>query len=557
MAKKGIDVSYANSFIDWCQVKQSEIDFAILRSTFGSESPSQVDNQYKNNADGCVRYGIPFGIYHFAYFIDEKTARDEADFAIKKANEYRDYVKFIALDVEEDSERYAKSIGANPNWTNCAIAFLEKVKAAGYTPVIYTNQSWMNYQYDWSRLSKYKLWYAAPGAISPKYDCSIWQYSWNGQVNGMTGAVDMDYLYDDDLLFSTNTKTDTNVKDSNNNANNNTNYDINDIEKFLKQAGTYVGQTGYGVCIEKLKLGFIVDWCAFAVSSIMNDCGFIGKYIKAIEGGAGTIPRYSDGIYGEWFKKGSKAPQAGDLFFMRYADYPSQDKYFCDHVGIVEKVEGNAIITLEGNVDGISGNWAETSTFKRKTRYLSDYTVYAFYRPYWNNNKSTSNDKQKDNQPIDNKPTENNTNDITNVSQISSSKIVDFKVKIASTDGVNIRNGASTTYKILGAISYDTTVNITRQTSGGGYTWGLTNYNGITGWIALDYTTKVSDSIVLNVGDKVKVKQGAVVYGTNQSLGNFVYNTKFTVMEVSGSRIVIGINGIITTAIDKKYLTKV
>ena len=164
---------------------------------------------------------------------------------------------------------------------------------------------------------------------------------------------------------------------------------MSDKEKFLQQAKTYIGQTGYGVCIQKLKIGFVCDWCAFSVSAIMQDCGFIGKYIKAIEGGAGTIPRYSDGKYGDWFKKGTKGPQAGDLFFMRYADYPYQDKYFCDHIGIVESVNGNTITTLEGNVDGYGSDWAGTSSFKQKTRYLTDGTVYAFYRPYWKDEEKT------------------------------------------------------------------------------------------------------------------------------------------------------------------------
>ena len=167
---------------------------------------------------------------------------------------------------------------------------------------------------------------------------------------------------------------------------------MTDREKFLNQARTYVGKDGEYVCIEKLRLGFICDWCAFSVSSIMNDCGFIGKYIKEIEGGAGTIPRYSDGKYGDWFKKGTKAPQAGDLFFLRYADYPYQDKYFCDHIGIVESVNDNTITTLEGNVDGWGTDWAGTSTFKRKTRYLSDGTVYAFYRPFWQEDDKPEND---------------------------------------------------------------------------------------------------------------------------------------------------------------------
>lgn len=198
--KKGIDVSYANGRIDWNSVS---VDFAILRSSFGSDLPSQIDGFFYQNANGCVKNNIPFGTYHFAYFIDEKTARDEADFTIRLANEYKKHVKFIALDIEEDTERYAKQMGANPNWTNCAIAFLEKVKAAGYTPVIYSNQSWLTSKLDWPRVKKYKLWYAAPGASSPAYTSAIWQYSWSGKVNGISGDVDMNYLYDESLFGNT------------------------------------------------------------------------------------------------------------------------------------------------------------------------------------------------------------------------------------------------------------------------------------------------------------------------------------------------------------------
>lgn len=156
---------------------------------------------------------------------------------------------------------------------------------------------------------------------------------------------------------------------------------MTDKEKFLKVATEYIGHNGYYVCCKKLKLGFVYDWCAFLVSSVMNDCGFIGKYIKSIEGGAGSIPRYSDGKYGTWFHAGAKAPQPGDLFFLRYGNYPTQDKYFCDHVGIVISVSDTMITTIEGNVDGVSGNWAATSTCKQKHRAIN--SVYAFYRPQW------------------------------------------------------------------------------------------------------------------------------------------------------------------------------
>lgn len=266
---------------------------------------------------------------------------------------------------------------------------------------------------------------------------------------------------------------------------------MTDREKFLSQAKTYIGQTGYGVCIQKLKIGFIVDWCAFSVSAIMNDCDFVGKYIKAIEGGAGTIPRYSDGKYGDWFKKGTRAPQAGDLFFLRYADYPYQDKYFCDHVGIVESVNGNVITTLEGNVDGVSGNWAATSTFKRKTRYLNDYTVYAFYRPRWSDN-STSDTTDKQESVTPSKPSAP-TNEVYNA---DSAAKVNYTVKVTASDGLNLRVGPATSYSKIGAVPCGEKLTITRQTSGGGYSWGLTVYGSKNGWVALNYTQKVTDKTI-------------------------------------------------------------
>ena len=253
---------------------------------------------------------------------------------------------------------------------------------------------------------------------------------------------------------------------------------MTDREKFLSKAKEYIGKNGNYVCNTKLHLGYITHWCAYAVSAIMQDCGFIGKYIKAVVGGAGTVPRYSvPAKLGEWFRKGTKEPQAGDLFFLRYNIYPSEDKYFCDHIGIVEAVNGNIITTLEGNVDGNNNSiWEQTSTFKCKTRYINDYSMYAFYRPFWKSEaKTTSTDTQKK----------------TEIYDVNSSAKVNYFVKVTCSDGLNIRQGASTKRNILGTVSENEILKITSQTSGSGYTWGLTEYDGIKGWIALNYTEKI------------------------------------------------------------------
>ena len=76
--------------------------------------------------------------------------------------------------------------------------------------------------------------------------------------------------------------------------------------------------------------------------------------------------------------------------------------------------------------------------------------------------------------------------------QINSSAKVDFAVKVTASNGLNIRQGAGTKYKVLGAVPENTVLKVTRQTSGNGYKWGLVTYGYVTGWIALDYTDKVT-----------------------------------------------------------------
>lgn len=90
-----------------------------------------------------------------------------------------------------------------------------------------------------------------------------------------------------------------------------------------------------------------VDWCACFVSWCANECGYID---------AGVIPKFAscaDGV--AWFQgrgawqDNTYTPNPGDLIFFDWDDEGSGQDGSPDHVGIVEKVEGNAIYTAEGN----------------------------------------------------------------------------------------------------------------------------------------------------------------------------------------------------------------
>lgn len=83
---------------------------------------------------------------------------------------------------------------------------------------------------------------------------------------------------------------------------------------------------------------------------------------------------------------------------------------------------------------------------------------------------------------------------------------------------------------------------------------GWMNESDIKAYTASNSTT-ASGSTSFKVGDKVKVKKGAKDYN-GVSLASFVYSTTYQILEISGDRIVIGLNGQVTCAIKSSNLYK-
>lgn len=63
-------------------------------------------------------------------------------------------------------------------------------------------------------------------------------------------------------------------------------------------------------------------------------------------------------------------------------------------------------------------------------------------------------------------------------------------------DYLKMRSGAGTSYSSITFVPNNVTLNVTKVSTAGGYTWGYTSYNGKTGWVALDFCTFVSSSTV-------------------------------------------------------------
>lgn len=100
---KGIDVSYHNGTIDWKRVKQSEVEYAIIRCGYGTNDKSQDDKKWEENVKGCTDNNIPYGVYLYSYADTVEKASSEADHAIRLLQGKK--LKYpVYYDLEEDQQ---------------------------------------------------------------------------------------------------------------------------------------------------------------------------------------------------------------------------------------------------------------------------------------------------------------------------------------------------------------------------------------------------------------------------------------------------------------------
>lgn len=191
---KGIDVSYAQGSIDWKKVKESGVEFAMLRASRGplsSTRPASEDTMFKRNITEATAAGINVGVYHYLYAHTVAEAKQEAKFFIKTISPYK-ITYPVVLDVEEQSQA---NLGKQA-LTKIVKAFLDEVSAAGYYAMLYSNKSWLTTYLDMSKLSGYEVWLAQWNTV-PTYsgDFGMWQYTCKGIVSGIDGYVDLNLSY--------------------------------------------------------------------------------------------------------------------------------------------------------------------------------------------------------------------------------------------------------------------------------------------------------------------------------------------------------------------------
>ena len=195
--KIGIDVSKWNKTIDWEDVKDAGVEFAIIRCGYrGASSGALVlDPMYERNIKGAIDADIPVCVYFFTQAVDEVEAVEEASMVISLIENYDvDYPVFLDSESAGGSGR-ADWLEADER-TKVHKAFLETISAAGYETGVYGSRNWLNEQVNMKDLSDYKTWLAEYAEV-PQYDAyyHMWQYTSKGTVDGIDTDVDLNLCY--------------------------------------------------------------------------------------------------------------------------------------------------------------------------------------------------------------------------------------------------------------------------------------------------------------------------------------------------------------------------
>lgn len=189
-----IDVSFNQKSVDYSKVKAAGITAVIIRAGYGRET-SQKDTQFETHYKNAKAAGLKIGAYWYSYADSVADAKKEAA-ACLACIKGKTFDMPIYYDMEESSQT---KLGKT-TLTSMAKAFCEAIKAGGYRAGIYSNLNWLNNYLDYATLKKsYSIW-LAQWNNSNSLSCDIWQNSSTGKINGISGNVDTNVIFNSAVI---------------------------------------------------------------------------------------------------------------------------------------------------------------------------------------------------------------------------------------------------------------------------------------------------------------------------------------------------------------------
>lgn len=189
---KCIDISEWNCDINFNKVRNTGVTCVIIRAGYGKD-PNQEDNKFQEYYRQAKSAGLNVGAYWYSYATSVDAAKAEVKNCMNTIGG-----KQFDLPVFLDVEEYRQAVLPRRTLTDIISAFCDGIKSYGYDVGMYSAKSMLvDSAYPDELSSKYLIWMAAPNTSYsdlPSY-VDLWQYSWNGKVDGIRNDVDLNYIY--------------------------------------------------------------------------------------------------------------------------------------------------------------------------------------------------------------------------------------------------------------------------------------------------------------------------------------------------------------------------
>ena len=185
-----IDVSEHNGSINWYTVKDSGVDYALIRCGFGQDIESQDDKCFTDNITEALNADIKVGVYFYCYAKNAEMAAGEAAHCLRLIEPYKHQLSLpVFYDLEEDR--------CKDNIYEIYTTFEKILNEYGYNVGGYASQYWFDTCLQ--PVGMTYTWDAKWGNKKPDWEISIWQFSSTGRCPGIDGDVDLDIVYDTNM----------------------------------------------------------------------------------------------------------------------------------------------------------------------------------------------------------------------------------------------------------------------------------------------------------------------------------------------------------------------
>lgn len=193
----GVDVSAHQGEIDWEQVRDAGMEFAIIRIGYrGYTSGGLYADEYAQaNLEGAQEAGLKVGVYFYSQAINATEAALEAAYCIQFLKDYE-----LDLPVVYDWE-YVNSEARTANMDEptlmaCTKTFCDAIRDAGYQPMVYFNPHLAENLLNLEELLEYPFWLAMySDRMTWPYAVEMWQYTASGSVPGIPGDADINLWF--------------------------------------------------------------------------------------------------------------------------------------------------------------------------------------------------------------------------------------------------------------------------------------------------------------------------------------------------------------------------